>query len=169
MTDTTQEVPRRGASGARVPPATRTKSPPIPPQPEDIPVRKKAVLELIGAACIPLAGMAAVEQARLPEGRISPFAMDIFTIQSQAEPIADAVVSFAGNYPVLGAILDKVSKATGLGGLVATVMTLGLQLAENHGKLSLDAKLIPGVVPREEMAAVVLAQSAEHANGNTAA
>lgn len=168
MSNTDQLPPRRGAGGTQAPPSTAQRRPPVSPPKEEVPGRKKAILELIGAACIPLAAMASVQHASSDDANaVSPFAMDIFIIQANAEPIADAVVGFANNYPVLGAVLDKVAKASGLGGLVATVMTVGLQIAENHGKLAMDAKLIPGVTPREEMAQIVLAEAAVH-NGDTA-
>ena len=173
MTDATQTPPRRGPARTQIPPSAPRKPSPLLPNPEEASTRKKGVLELIGAACIPLAGMAAVQQSRNEDdSAISPFAMDIYTIQANAEPIADAVVAFADNYPVLGAILDKVSKASGLGGLVATVMTVGLQIAENHGKLALDARLVPGVMPREDVARAVRmdaeARMKAATNGDTA-
>lgn len=117
--------------------------------------RKQGVLELIGTAEIPLAGMAAIDQMQNPEG-VSPYAMDVYAIEAHKEPIADAIVDIAEQYPVLGSVLDKIAKTTPFSALVASVMALGMQIAENHNTLPPTLKgAAPGLIPREDLARMV--------------
>lgn len=166
MTDTTQRPPRRSGT---VGPPPRSQNGATPSSTyEEAPPRKQAVLDIIGIAMIPLAGLTAIQQAREPES-VSPFAMDCFAIEAHASSLADSVVKLANGYPVLGAVLDKASSVTPLGALAGTVMALGMQIAENHGKLNMPAmaKQKLGVIDRQEMAQTVLKQAA--VNGENSA
>jgi len=118
------------------------------------PTRKDAVLELIGLATMPLALLSAYETVRMPEDQhgVSAYTMDVFAIDMHKEPIADAIVELADAYPVLGAMLDQVSKTTPFGGLLMACVGLALQIAENHKQLPETMHAFPGLIPREELA-----------------
>lgn len=122
--------------------------------------RKQAVLEVIGIATIPLAGMAAYQTATGPPNSISPFALDCKTVEIHSNSFADAVVDLADSYPVLGAVLDRIGTVTPFGALAATVMAVGLQIAENHGNLPPSARGIsPTLINRNDMANLVVADA----------
>lgn len=128
--------------------------------------RREAINELIGTATIPLAAMAAIDQVKDPEG-VSPYAMDVYAIQIHSEPLTNAIVDIAEQYPVLGAVLDKIGKATPFGALAAAVIGLGVQLAENHGVLPPTLRSAsPTFIPRQNLADAVRKDAARiAANG----
>jgi hypothetical protein len=158
--------PRGGGSSQTQTPPRATQSAPRAAQtatPHDAPTgRKRAVLELLALPMIPLAGMAAIETVKAGDlDAVSPYAMDVFTLQMHSDMLADAVVGLADNYPVLGAMLDKLAVATPFGAVFTAVVTIGMQIAENHGALGGDNPIravVPNLVPREEFAAQILAQ-----------
>lgn len=114
--------------------------------------RKGAILELIGVATIPLATIAALDERGKPDGHISPFALDVYTIGHYQEPLADALVTVADNYPVLGAALDRLGSITPFGAILGVVLGLGAQLAENHGALPEPMRTAPTLIPRDVLA-----------------
>lgn len=159
--------PKRTGTTSTLPPA---------PSPEDaterlsLPMtpRKKAVIELLGIPLIPLTAMAAYAEKKRP-GEISPYTLDVATIGMHSEPLADAVVGMADNYPVLAAALDKIAITTPFMALVAVGITIGAQIAENHGKLP-DAMrgVSPGIIDRHEFASQLAGevQARMSTNGN---
>lgn len=128
--------------------------------------RREAINELIGTAIIPLAAMAAIDQVKDPEG-VSPYAMDVYAIQMHQGPLTDAIVDIAEQYPVLGAVLDKIGKATPFGALAAAVIGLGVQIAENHGALPQTMRgASPTLIPRQDLATAIRKDAARiAANG----
>jgi hypothetical protein len=148
--------PRRVASPGGIsnsrPKATENKNGDTPRIAPPSNARKAAVVELLALPQIPLAGLAAVETARNPEG-ISVYAMDVWAIQAYSEPIADAVVQLADAYPVLGTLLDRMTVTAPILALAAAAIGLGVQLAENHGSLPAGMQgLSPSLIRREDLA-----------------
>lgn len=125
--------------------------------------RVGAVNDIIGYMIeMPLATLAAFEEHGQPEGSVSPYAMDIFAIENTKSLVSRSIVAFANDYPVLAAVLDRLTIGGPLLGLVVASVTLGAQIAENHGKLPGKIQsVIPGLVPRDQMAEVVLARAEE--------
>jgi hypothetical protein len=153
---TTRRVSPGSATGNGRDATARITAPPASPPG----ARKQAVLEILGLPCIPLAAMAAIQTVQQPEA-VSPYAMDVMAINMHSEPIADAVVDLANAYPVLGTLLDRIGTTTPFVALVAAVMALGVQLAENHGALSPAMHgLSPSLIQREEFARQIKEQSA---------
>lgn len=178
MSETSNPVPPRRTSTTTAPPTSNRRSEPSriaqdrtePISTGEEPTgRKKAVLELIGVATLPLATMAAVDSARAKEEYyVSPWAMDAHTIAIHAEPLADAVVDLASKNPVLGNLLDRLAVVTPFGAILAAVMPLAFQLAENHGALNEAFRDNPmvNVIPREEFRANLIAQAMAAQNGH---
>lgn len=133
-----------------MPPNGKTATP--PPMPQDMTPRKAAVIELLAIPQIPLVGLAAAEQARNPEG-ISVYALDIWAIQAYSEPLADAVVALANQYPVLGVLLDRMAVTAPILQLLSTGIALAAQIAENHAALPAGMRGIsPQLIERTELA-----------------
>jgi hypothetical protein len=137
---TTTIPPRRVVSSAKQQDTT-----------EEMTTPKKAVMELIGVATIPLSMIAAAQQIREPE-RISPFSLDVYAVNRHAPAIADAVVDLAKNYPVVASVLEKLTISTPIAGLVGACFGLVAQIAENHGKLPDPLRETPLVILREDLA-----------------
>jgi len=136
-----------------VPPRQQAQSRPTPePAPINKPKRVKVVSELIGYATIPLVAKAAADEARLEHDQISPYSLDVATIGMYKDPIAEAIVDLAKEYPVIGVLLDRLGVAGPIGALVTIGLTMGAQFAENHGKLSPQVRGIVPVVPAQELA-----------------
>ena len=130
--------------------------------------RKQAVLDTVALTQIPLSGLAVVEQRRLSEGEVGSFTLDLVTIESHKEPLADAIVGLAEQYPVLGRVLDKLALATPFGALVSVTVSMAVQIAENHRSLPAAARgLSPNLVPRDDLVAQLKAdaQRAAEASG----
>lgn len=122
--------------------------------------RITAVSEAIGMVQIPLATLAAVEQRRIGKDEVGSFTLDIVTIDSHKAPLAEAITDLAEHYPVLGAVLDKLAKATPFGALLSVAISLGAQLAENHRALPSHLRgASPNLVPRDEFVAHLKAQT----------
>lgn len=144
MDDPTRVVSRPSPGGKR------SNVPPPKPQ-VSYSARKQGVVDLFDVALIPLAGLAAVDTAKNPDD-VSVYALDIIAIERHKEPIADAIVELSNSYPVLGAVLDKIAVSTPIAALLASVMTLGLQIAENHRLMPDNARSAMegmGVIPRD--------------------
>lgn len=121
--------------------------------------RITAVTDAIGMVQIPLATFAAVEQRRIGKDEVGSFTLDIVTIDSHKGPLAEAITDLAEHYPVLGAVLDKLAKATPFGALLSVAISLGAQLAENHRALPTHLRgASPNLVPRDEFIAHLKAQ-----------
>lgn len=154
----TGAVRQSGAGTADVPSAT----------PRDVSPRKQTVLELLGLPTIPLAAMAAMETRRFGEdsAQVSPYALDVFTLQMHVDGLADAVCDLADSYPVLAAMLDRIGATTPFMAITASVIAIGAQIAENHGKLPETMRGVsPSLVPREDMARVVWEDAQNRVNG----
>lgn len=116
---------------------------------------KKGILETIGALEIPFAFNAAKDQAAFGNDPsfVSPYALDLHAIEMHKEPLADAVMDLADNFPVLGVVLDRLSQSTPFAALATTAISLGLQIAENHGVLPETMHGIsPSLIPRDDLA-----------------
>lgn len=140
---------------------TKTRKPPSFPKPPPAePKRnksawKKGLLEAIGALEIPFAFNAAKDEAKYQHDPsfVSPYALDLYAIEMHKEPLADAVMDLADNFPVLGTILDRLSQSTPFAALATTAISLGMQIAENHGVLPDTMQGIsPGLIPRDDLA-----------------
>lgn len=114
--------------------------------------RHAAVTDIISLAeSTILAPLAAIEQHRIGQDEVGSFTLDIVTIESHKAPLADAVVDLAESYPVLGAVLDKLAKATPFAALLSVTISLAAQLAENHRALPRHLRgLSPNLVDRDE-------------------
>ncbi len=168
-----------------IPPVQRAKvstTPPItnrtPPQTSDIKTEKpklgerikrqlstraKIVRELLTIPMIPLAGMATYQHARNP-GELSPYALDVRTLELHGDELSQAFADFADGYPVLAAMLDRIGTVTPLVALATAAMTIGAQFAENHGKLPDTLRGVsPAVIGRQDLAAMMVAEAAEAA------
>lgn len=128
--------------------------------------RRRAVKELLGVALMPLGMIATAQQLRYPD-QISPFTLDVDTIARNSDPLAGAIEKVADNYPVVGVILDRVGQVAPISELVGAVVTIGLQLAENHGKLppGLGGN-IPGIIDRHEYAKSMMESAGISTNGH---
>jgi hypothetical protein len=100
--------------------------------------------------------LATIDTVRAGEPEaVSPYAMDMRTVQMYEEPIAEAVANLADAYPVLGAVLDRIGTTAPFIALIGLGMSLGMQLAENHGALPEGMRAAgasAGLVYREDMA-----------------
>jgi hypothetical protein len=143
----------------------------------DLSARAKAVKEIIGLACIPLAGMAAIQTARTPVGEgqtfISPYSLDVYTIQMHSDALAEAIAELGDSYPVLGATLDRIASLTPSATIFGVGLLVAMQIAENHGRLTEQARaMVPApILSRDEMAAMIIheAEKEQSANGSAAA
>lgn len=116
--------------------------------------RKAAMLDTIALTQIPLSGLAVIEQRGLADGEVGSFTLDLVTIEGHKEPLADAVIGLAEQYPVLGRVLDKLAVATPFGALLSVTLSLGVQIAENHRSLPTAARgLSPNLVSRDDLVA----------------
>lgn len=108
--------------------------------------------DLISYAQMPLAMRALIHERQHP-GEISPWALDVYTVEAHKASIAGATVQLANEYPVLGAVLDKMSVGGPIMGFFVAVLSASAQCIENHGALpELARSIIPGVVDRQEIA-----------------
>ncbi len=106
---------------------------------------------LISYASIPLALGAAAHERQHP-GEVSPFAMDVYAIEMHKGSVGEAIVAVANEYPVLGAVLDKMAIGGPIMGLVVAGLALGAQLAENHNVCPEPLKLFTGATNRQDLA-----------------
>ena len=171
--------PRAATATSTIPPRRQN----IPPskeaptkqiaRPESVPSpHAQAVIDIIDYCIqIPLASMAAVQTMRMPnvdgETFVSAYAMDAYAVEIHKRPLADGIADLAKNYPVLGALLDKISLVAPAGGLLTVCMTLAAQLMENHSVPG-PFSAMPGVVSRNDLAAglVSAGQKVASSNGN---
>lgn len=138
-------------------PPTRTRVTDSIPDDATVPMapRKEAALEAIGWVKLPIGLLAMGQQIQYgsePTDPISPFALDLVAIEMHENNLADGLVALANNYPVLAALLDKVSLAGPMRGILGSVLLLSMQIAENHGKLPEFARSSPGVIDRHALA-----------------
>lgn len=148
--------------GKSVPPSKTTNIPPRTQQNRPIQEkteninkhakRRDTVLELITYISIPLIGKAALEQTQLNENEISPYSLDVETINLHKKEFASIVVALSDEFPVIGVLLDRVSGAGPIAAMVTMSLTIGLQFAENHGKLPDQVRKIAPIIPREDLA-----------------
>lgn len=118
--------------------------------------RFSTAADLISYAQMPLA-MRAMMHERQHLGEVSPWALDVYTVEAHKASIAGATVQLANEYPVLGAVLDKMSVGGPIMGFFIAVLSAGAQCIENHGALPEMAKaIIPGVVDRQVIAQQVV-------------
>lgn len=115
--------------------------------------RFETVVDLLGYVQMPFALSAAMEERKNP-GQISTYALDVFAIQAHKANISLGVVAVADEYPVLGAVLDKMSMGGPIMGLFVSVLALGAQIAENHNALPEMMQKMPllGVQDRQDLA-----------------
>jgi len=152
--------PRRTGTATTPPPRTGAKSAPPPTN------RQKAIAELIGIPMIPLSVLAAVQTVQNPD-QISPFTLDVYTLEMHSAPLSEAISDLADNYPVLGAILDKVGSATPFMALTGAIMAIGVQIAENHGVLPDGMRgSIPTLISRQDLAQQIVAEAKAKSNGD---
>jgi len=129
-------------------------------------MRQRAVLELLGIPMMGLSIRAAADTVRNPEA-ISPYAMDVWTLATNAEPLAEAVAKIADAYPVLGTLLDRIGSVTPVMELATVGIAIGLQFAENHGKLPAGMQAAsPSLIPREELARQIRDEANARKNGD---
>lgn len=136
---------------------------------KELSARAQTAKEIIGLACIPLAGAAAIHTARWqrqnPESSanfISPFTLDVQTVQMHGDALATAVAELSDSYPALGQMLDRIGMISPAAGIVGVGVMIAMQIAENHNKLSPAAREFSPVpiVPRDEMGAILMANAA---------
>lgn len=128
--------------------------------------RIAAVVDAIGIVQIPLATAAAVEQRRVGPNEVGSFTLDIVALESHKAPLAEAITDLAESYPVLGAVLDKLAKATPFGALLSVAVSLGVQIAENHRMLPAHLRgLSPNLVARDELVDHLRKEAATASNG----
>jgi len=115
--------------------------------------RHAAIVDSIGIIQLPLAGLAAVEQRRIGRDEVGALTLDMVALEGHKGPLADVICDLADAYPVLGVVLDRVAKATPFGALLGVVMSLGVQIAENHRVLPAHLRgLSPtGVIARDDL------------------
>lgn len=117
--------------------------------------RVQTISEAVAIVQIPLMGIAAADQARLDDGEVSDFALDILTIDAHRKPFAEAVCELADTHPVIGVLLDRFAVATPFAALASVVVSCATQIAENHRKLPERMRgLSPNLVPRDDYVAV---------------
>jgi hypothetical protein len=153
-------IPPRSGTATVTPPQDRTER--IKTESDKIKLegRAKTVHELIGVVQIPLATAAAVQTMRAPEGAVSPFALDVYTVQMYSPAAATVIAELADNYPVLGAMLDKIGSATPFAGLVGLGIAMVAQFAENHNSLPDGLRaMAPNLIDREDFARQVKADA----------
>jgi hypothetical protein len=150
---------RTTGPGSAIPPRTRH-APPKPAEPapsktlgeraksaaKTLSARAKTAKELIHLACIPLAGKAAidakrngpkyVEQYGENAVYVSPFALDVYAIQTHSDALAESVAELGDIYKPLGVILDRIASVVPGASIGGVIIMLGMQIAENHGKLN---------------------------------
>jgi len=108
---------------------------------------------MLAIPLIPLSVMATKETIGKPEGFISPYTLDIATIQMYTPQLANGIADLANSYPALGVVLDRLAATTPFAGLLTTLIAVTVQLAENHGVLPETAQtLSPGLIPRQDFA-----------------
>ncbi len=174
MNDPTAPPLRPSATAkSNIPPRARTKSDPpterINTQQRPPSSHVQAVVDIIDYCVqVPLVSMAAVQTMRMSNDStfVSPYAMDAYTIDLHKQPLAEGIANLAKNYPVLGALLDKISLVAPAGGLITVCMTIVAQLMENHGVGTFSA--MPGVISRNELeqGLVAAGQKVASTNGN---
>jgi hypothetical protein len=167
-----------------IPPPTRHSPPPrdkerpslsekVKDKVQGLSARAKAVKEIIGLACIPLAGAAAIQTARTPvsEGQtfISPFSLDVYTVQLHSDALAEAIAELGDSYPVLGATLDRIAALTPSATIFGVGLLIMMQIAENHGRLSEQSRaMVPvPIMSRDEMAERIIHEAREAQEGNS--
>lgn len=156
-------IPPRTRAPKQDAPTERIKRETPPPS-----LRTQAVIELIDWVQVPLVSLAAVQTMRAANDTfVSPYAMDAYAIEQHKQPLAEGIANLANNYPVLGALLDKISLVAPAGGLLTVGLSLMAQLLENHG-VTTPLSSMPGVVPREELSRglVEAGRARASANGN---
>lgn len=127
--------------------------------------RIAAVVDAIGLVEIPLATAAAVEQRSIGPEEVGSFTLDIVALESHKVPLAEAISDLAESYPVLGAVLDKVAKATPFGALLSVAVSLGVQIAENHRILPNHLRgMSPNLVARDDLVDHLRAEAGVGAN-----
>lgn len=144
---------------------------------KDLSARAETAKQLIGIACLPLAGAAAVHTARFGGGdpnHVSPYSLDVATVSMHSDALAEAIAELADIYPVLGNTLDRIGMMVPGAAIVGVGLLIAMQIAENHGKLSDNARTLAPVpiVPRDEMAEMIRAEIGERqaaAAGNNGA
>jgi hypothetical protein len=137
----------------------------VSPGRDDETPRRQAVKALLGVALMPLGTIATAQQIRYPE-QVSPFTLDVDTIARHSDVLAGAVEKVADSYPVVGVILDRVGQVAPISELVSAVFTIGIQIAENHGKLPAGlGGNIPGIIDRQSYASELM-ERAVSSNGS---
>lgn len=187
MPDATDRPPPGQQQTSAIPPRHTVHSPPQPPkrpqeQPrpgirekaqaavKDLSGRAKAVKEILGLVCIPLAGIAAVQSKRQEDPNVvSPYALDVYTVEMHSDALATAVAELAESYPVMAATLDKIASLTPGASILGVGMLIFMQIAENHGRLSGTARTMSPfpIVERQEMAQMIASDATKMAAAAT--
>lgn len=128
--------------------------------------RKNAIIETIAFVQIPLVTLATAHQVKFPE-QVSPYTLDVKTIEAYQEPLADSIVDLADSFPVIGVMLDKLATTSPFAGILGVAIAIGTQIAENHGLLPENMRgLNPGLMDRQEFANAVASEAQNRANQN---
>lgn len=142
--------------------------------------RAKTAKELIHLACIPLAGKAAidakrqgpkfVEQYGESAVYVSPFALDVYAIQTHSDALAESIAELGDIYKPLGVILDRIASVVPGASIGGVAILIGMQIAENHGKLNQQTREMTPfpIVPRDELVKEMMDEAAKASeNGAT--
>jgi hypothetical protein len=97
------------------------------------------------------AGLCMVMDSRVPDNNIS-WRCDAVTLASNADGIADACAETAKHNASFAAALDKITQAGPYAALVGVMMSVGAQLARNHG---VKAAEMLGAEPPEKIIAAL--------------
>ncbi len=108
---------------------------------------------MLAIPLIPLSIAATKDTFGKPDNFVSPYTLDIATVQMYTPQLANGIAELANNYPALGVVLDRIAATTPFAGLLTTVLAITVQIAENHGVLPETAQtLSPTLIPRHDFA-----------------
>lgn len=129
-------------------------SAPSKPDPEADARRGEGVSGLVQIG----AGLCLVLDSRTPDSNVA-FRADAVTLATNAKALADACVETAKHNASFAAALDKVTKAGPYAALVGVTMSVGAQLARNHGVKA--AEMFGAKDPEDLLGALVEDSEAE--------
>ena len=122
-------------------------SAPSKPDPEADARRGEGITGMVQMA----AGLCLVADSRTADDNIA-FRADAVTLASNAKALADACVETARHNAQFAAVLDKVTKAGPYAALVGVTMSVGAQIAMNHGVAA--GAMLGAKDPKEILAAL---------------
>lgn len=127
-------VRRRPPKNQRTTGAPPKNATPAKPNPELDKQRSdgiKGIVQISAAVCMGL-------DSRTPDSNCA-FKADAIVLASNADPIADAVVETAKHNAQFAAVVDRITAAGPYAALVGVAMSVGMQLARNHGFKAAEA------------------------------